>query len=176
MDTAYQAGAIGIQGIAGAIRHGSFSEVRELAEAARVLDLAGARTLPAGIRAALESSRSASWIKGTALECVAERWLARHGMPVGRNLSLDLVMHDGAVVRPDILATQAFEGKLLIGEVKHLDHVALRDQIRRYVGIAQANDVPLHLFVPRHTTFSAPLQELVDAGVVRRVSLRVPHP
>lgn len=172
MDAAYQATLMGIQGIAGAIRHGSFAQVHELAEAAVIVERGGARSLPVGIRAALDSSRSISWNKGTILECSAERWLARHGMPVGRNVSLDLVMHDGAVVRPDILATQAFEGKLLIGEVKHLDHVALRDQIRRYVDIAKANDVPLHLFVPRHTTFSQPLQELVEAGTVRRISLR----
>ncbi len=168
-----RASARGIAGIAGVIRHGSFSELRGIAEVlGEQATHVGA--LPMAMRGAVEGSVG-SWAKGTALECAAERWLARNGVPIRRNISVDLVLRDGAIVRPDVLGMDARTGQLLIGEVKNLDHVALREQLRRYVAIARANDVQLHLFVPRHATFSKPLQDLVDEGIVRRVSLRAPR-
>jgi hypothetical protein len=96
-------------------------------------------------------------------------------MRIKRNVSIDLVTREGNVVRPDFFATDAMRGALFLGEVKNLDHVALRAQIATYVDIAQANKVPLHLFVPRHATFSSPLQRLVDDGHVVRVGLNRPH-
>lgn len=168
-----RASAHGIAGIAGIIRHGSFTELHGVA------DVLGQRVsrigaLPMTMRGAIDGSVG-SWAKGTALECAAERWLARHGVPIPRNISVDLVLRDGAIVRPDLLGMDARTGQLLIGEVKNLDHVALREQLRRYVDIARANDVQLHLFVPQHATFSKPLQDLVDEGIVRRISLRSPR-
>ncbi len=164
----------GINGITGIVRHGAAATA--LADdAAEAVEVASriARSKNAPLADALKGS--ASWTKGTALELAAERWLRRHGMAVTRNVSTDLVLPGGSTIRPDFFAPDALEGALFLGEAKALDHVALRAQIATYADIARANDVPLHLFVPSRTTFSGPLQQLIDEGVVKPVHLRMPR-
>ena len=164
----------GIQGITGIVRHGAAATT--LADdAAEAVEVASriARTRNAPLNDALRGS--ASWTKGTALELAAERWLHRNGFDVTRNVSTDLVLPGGDTIRPDFFAPDALDGALFLGESKALDHVALRAQLATYADIARANDVPLHLFVPQRTTFSGPMQALVDEGVVKPVFLRMPR-
>lgn len=160
----------GIKGIIGIVRHGAATSLGD--DAATAVASAGrvARTRNAPLHDALRGS--ASWTKGTSLELAAERWLNRHGTRITRNVSTDLIRPDGTTIRPDFFSPDALDGALFLGEVKHVDHLPLRAQMATYVDLARQNDVPLHLFVPRHTTFSRPLQELVDSGAVRRIDLR----
>lgn len=130
-----------------------------------IADAKQAARLLARIRA------TASYAKGMSLERAAERWVQGAGIRAARNVDTDLLLRGGVTVRPDFFTPGALEGALFIGEVKNLPVVALREQVAHFVDIARANEVPLHLFVPRTSTLTRPLQTLVDEGVVRRIDL-----
>ncbi|MBC7644695.1 MAG: hypothetical protein H7123_06185 [Thermoleophilia bacterium] len=160
---------------AGAVRaiEGLDAGMRELERLGRLTSSVGDAAASAKLLASIRSSTS--YAKGMKLEVAAERWVGRHGIAARRNTLIDLVLKDGTLLRPDFFAPGAHEGALFLGEVKNKPSVSLTGQIRDYYRVAQANDVPLHLFVPRDTKLTKPLQQLVNAGSVVRINLGKAH-
>lgn len=116
-------------------------------------------------------SETSSYGKGISFEYRTERWLHSHGVAVSRNTKVDLELPDGSVVRPDLLEAGAFQGALYIGEIKNRALMPLTNQLRQYLGVARANGVPLNLFMPKGSAVTRPLQSLIDAGDVRRITI-----
>jgi hypothetical protein len=57
----------------------------------------------------------------------------------------------------------------VLGEVKNVKHLDYRSQLQDDVAYAQAKGLRFNLYVRQSTTFSGPLQRLIDAGVITRV-------
>jgi hypothetical protein len=57
----------------------------------------------------------------------------------------------------------------VIGEVKNVKHLEFRSQLQDDLAYAQANGLEFRLYVRESTTFSGPLQKLIDSGVITRV-------
>ena len=57
----------------------------------------------------------------------------------------------------------------MIGEVKNVARQGYTRQMRDFVSYAQANQLTFNLYVRKSTTFTTPLQNLIDSGVITRV-------
>ena len=64
---------------------------------------------------------------------------------------------------PDIYKNK----KHIIGDVKNVEHLTYTRQLRDYVTFAQTNDYKMILRVRSSTTFSKPLQELIDSKIIK---------
>lgn len=166
--------ASSVRGIVGTITHGASAAGRlrpaatslaKLGDVVPVLTARVARSEAGSITAI------AAWRRGVAMEQAGEGWLLSHGINARRNVSLDLRLRSGVLVRPDFFTPGALDGALLIGEAKHRNFMPLTKQLRQYVAIARANHVPLHLFMPEGSSVSRPLQKLIDKGSVRLLLL-----
>lgn len=56
----------------------------------------------------------------------------------------------------------------VIGEVKNVKHLEFRSQLRDDLAYAETNGLQFNLYVRQSTTFSGPLQEMIDA---RRINV-----
>lgn len=57
----------------------------------------------------------------------------------------------------------------VIGEVKNVKHLEFRSQLRDDLAYAETNGLQFNLYVRQSTTFSGPLQEMIDAGRINIV-------
>jgi RHS repeat-associated protein len=60
-------------------------------------------------------------------------------------------------------------GNGVLGEVKNVKSLSYSSQLQDFVSYAQANGLRFNLYVRESTTFSGPLQKLIDTGVINRV-------
>jgi Restriction endonuclease fold toxin 7 len=56
-----------------------------------------------------------------------------------------------------------------LGEVKNVKHLEYRSQLRDDVAYVQVKGLQFNLYVRESTTFSGPLQDLIDTGVITRI-------
>lgn len=57
----------------------------------------------------------------------------------------------------------------VLGEVKNVSHLSYTSQLRDFTAYAQANRLTFNLYVRESTTFSRPLQNAIDSGVIKRI-------
>ena len=60
-------------------------------------------------------------------------------------------------------------GNGVLGEVKNVKSLSYSSQLQDFVSYAQTNSLRFNLYVRESTTFSGPLQNLIDTGVINRV-------
>jgi len=60
-------------------------------------------------------------------------------------------------------------GNGVLGEVKNVKSLSYSSQLQDFVAYAETNDLRFNLYVRESTTFSGPLQNLIDTGVINRV-------
>ncbi|QGG39923.1 putative toxin [Aeromicrobium yanjiei] len=57
----------------------------------------------------------------------------------------------------------------VLGEVKNVGRLSYTSQLRDFTAYAQAHSLTFNLYVRGSTTFSKPLQNMIDSGVITRV-------
>ena len=57
-------------------------------------------------------------------------------------------------------------GNGVLGEVKNVSSLSYTSQIQDFVSYAQSNGLQFNLYVRGSTTFTGPLQQLVDSGAI----------
>ena len=60
-------------------------------------------------------------------------------------------------------------GNGVLGEVKNMKSLSYTSQLQDFVAYSQSRGLTFNLYVRESTTFSGPLQNLIDTGVINRV-------
>jgi hypothetical protein len=60
-------------------------------------------------------------------------------------------------------------GNGVLGEVKNVKSLSYTNQLQDFFGYAQTNGLRFDLYTRESTTFSGPLQKLIDSGAINRI-------